>query len=77
MKLIHFNIQIWREKSLLNFYGNSYLDLLILIIFYGFIIVFVIKTLIFQKKLEKFNEKLSKQLQQLQDSYNDLIERNK
>lgn len=77
MKLIHFNIQIWREKSLLNFYGNSYLDLLILIIFYGFIIVFVIKTLIFQKKQEKFNEKLSKQLQQLQDSYNDLIERNK
>ncbi|AYB38172.1 hypothetical protein D5F52_07695 [Brevibacillus laterosporus] len=62
---------------MLNFYGNSYLDLLILIIFYGFIIVFVIKTLIFQKKLEKFNEKLSKQLQQLQDSYNDLIERNK
>lgn len=45
--------------------------------FYGFIIVFVIKTLIFQKKQEKFNEKLSKQLQQLQDSYNDLIERNK
>ncbi|MBG9789139.1 hypothetical protein C4A77_06475 [Brevibacillus laterosporus] len=62
---------------MLNFYGNSYLDLLILIIFYGFIIVFVIKTLIFQKKQEKFNEKLSKQLQQLQDSYNDLIERNK
>ncbi|AIG26106.1 hypothetical protein EGH10_17440 [Brevibacillus laterosporus] len=62
---------------MLNFYGNSYLDLLILIIFYGFIIVFVIKTLIFQKKQEKFNEKLSKQLQELQDSYNDLIERNK
>lgn len=77
MKLVHFNTQIWREKSLLNFYGNSYLDLLILIIFYGFIIVFVIKTLIFQKKQEKFNEKLSKQLQELQDSYNDLIERNK
>ncbi len=77
MKPIHLNIQIWREKSLLNFYGNSYLDLLLLIIFYGFIIVFVIKTLIFQKKQEKFNQKLSKQLQQLQESYNDLIERKK